>query len=62
MKYKGYEIFRVKSLLGKETWSVGTRQPNGQLVVHASGYPNSLTAKRAADAHFGRLQGDLVVS
>ena len=55
MKYKGYEIFRVKSLLGKETWSVGTRQPNGQLVVHASGYPKSLTAKRAADAHFGRL-------
>ena len=55
MKYKGYEIFRVKSLLGKETWSVGTRQPNGQLVVHASDYPNSLTAKMKADSKCGRL-------
>ena len=55
VKYKGYEIFSQKNVLGKTEWAVGTRQNNGSLLVHATGYPNCLTAKRAADAHFGRL-------
>ena len=36
MKYKGYEIFWVKSSLDKETWSAGTKQSNGHLVVHVA--------------------------
>ena len=55
IKYKGYSIFAVTDSLGHKTWSVGTEQNDGRMVVHASGYPNTLTAKRAADAHFGRL-------
>ena len=55
MKYKGYTIFPVVDAIGRKTWSVGTVQDDGRLIVHASGYPNTLTAKRAADAHFGRL-------
>ena len=55
IKYKGYSIFAVTNELGHKTWSVGTVQNDGRMLVHASGYPNTLTAKRAADAHFGRL-------
>lgn len=55
MRYKGYEIWKDKDLLGRSVWSVGTIQPNGKMLVHATGYGNCLTAKRAADAHFGRL-------
>lgn len=55
MKYKGYTIFAVTDALGRKSWSVGTVQNDGRMLVHASGYPNTLTAKRAADGHFGRL-------
>ena len=53
--YKGYEIFRHKDSLGRLVWAVGNTQQDGKMLIHADGYPNLLTAKRAADAHFGRL-------
>ena len=55
IKYKGYTIFKEKSILGKTTGAVGTIQPNGSMYVHSRGYANTLSAKRACDAHFGRL-------
>lgn len=55
IKYKGYSIWSEKDYLGRKKWSVGTVQPDGRMLVHATGYENSLMAKRAADAHFGRL-------
>lgn len=55
IKYKGYEIFRHPNYLGKLVWAVGNTQPDGKMLVHADNFPNLLTAKRAADAHFGRL-------
>lgn len=54
-KYKGYEIFKRKDMYGKSVWCVGNTQADGRMFVHASGYSNLLSAKRAADAHFGRL-------
>lgn len=55
MKYKGYTIFPEKDSLGNTKWSVGTIQPDGTMHVHARGFANTKAAKKAADAHFGRL-------
>ena len=55
IKYKGYSIFSVTDALGRKTWSVGTVQNDGRMLVHASGFHNTLMAKRSADGHFGRL-------
>jgi len=55
IKYKGYSIWADKDALGRKVWSVGTLQDNGKMEVHATGFGNTLTAKRAADAHFGRI-------
>lgn len=55
IKYKGYSIWSSKDVFGRRVWSVGTIQQDGRMLVHASGFGNCLTAKRAADAHFGRL-------
>jgi len=55
IKYKGYSIWSDKDCLGRKVYSVGTIQPNGKMLVQAVGYGNCLTAKRAVDAHFGRL-------
>lgn len=53
--YKGYEIFRHKNSYGKMVWAVGNTQADGKMHIHSDDYPTLLTAKRAADAHFGRL-------
>lgn len=55
IKYKGYQIWADKDALGRKVWSVGTKQPDGKVITQGTGYGNTLTAKRAIDAHFGRL-------
>lgn len=55
IKYKGYSIWNGAKKWQRPNWHVGTLQDDGRMLVHASGYPSCLTAKRAADAHFGRL-------
>jgi len=55
IKYKGYSIWNEPTILGRPNWHVGTVQNDGKMLVHASGYGSCLSAKRAADAHFGRL-------
>ena len=36
-------------------WLVGILHPNGKMVVQATGFGNTLTAKRAADAHLAEF-------
>ena len=55
IKYKGYSIWNEPTMFGRPNWHVGTVQNDGKMLVHASGYGSCLSAKRAADAHFGRL-------
>lgn len=57
IKYKGYSIWNANEgdKFARPDWHVGTVQPDGKMLVHATGYLSCLSAKRGADAHFGRL-------
>ena len=55
IKYKGFEIYSYCNCFGRKKWAVGTRQDDGSLVTHAKDFNNTLSAKRAADANFGKL-------
>lgn len=57
IKYKGYSIWNANAgkKFARPDWHVGTVQNDGRMITHATGYPSCLSAKRGADAHFGRL-------